>query len=264
MTTLKKRSLSDALGRTLDELAARRIITPHFEKTLLTGDWPEEYQIRVHNKEHVYDGYYHPSSDSYRGEMELFYRHHPAYRPGLVLDRGTPEMEIAAQIGSAMHAMIQSLWVHAGFASLEDCEVSFVNEKRWVSGSIDVGRFVCTSGTFPVEIKTKYQVPKEPVDKHVAQFQVYMDAGCTEAYGEPQEQGILFYMSRSAPHRMTEFLIRRDEDLLNTIYSKWAKVREAIAADDPSELRDCCMPNSATHKGCPARDICRIGAPTYG
>jgi len=232
------------------------MLLPHLEKAMLTADWPLEYAIRVVNKERQWDGYFHPSSDADSELLYLYYRFHPRYH--LDYERPGPELEMTFQVGNAYHAIMQSMLIHLGFTTEEECERSFVSQERWCSGTLDVRKLYLPDGsTPPLEIKSTGWIPKEPMRKHRQQLNIYMDLGCEE----PQERGVLLYMEKQAPHRLAEFVIERDEELLKGIYDKWAIVREAIAADTDEGLRECCVRNTKDHRECPARHICRIGSP---
>ena len=66
--------------------------------------------------------------------------------------------------------------------------------------------------------------------------------------------GILLMLEAGYPFRLTEFRIRRDPILLESIYAKFDRVRAAIAANEPP--RHCCAPDSTEMKKCPARGHC--------
>jgi hypothetical protein len=85
-----------------------------------------------------------------------------------------------------------------------------------------------------------------------------MDLGCEE----PQEKGIILFMSKPSPHKFKEFIIYRDESILNEVYSKWSRVREAIEFNDTSMLEyPCHEVNSKGHVECPANKVCILGKP---
>lgn len=249
-------AISKRLGRTLDSLAKRKLITPYFERALVRADWPEEYAIRVFNKERHWDGYFHPSTHAPMDPLQLYYEFHPDYETEK--RKSDPIREMTFQIGNAFHSLVQSMFVHLGFVEESEIEVSFINERRWVSGTLDVRKFTLPDGeSFPVEIKSAAYLPRKPYDNHIQQLNIYMDLGCEE----PQEKGILFYIEKTPPHRLEEFIVERDESILTPIYRKFDRVREAIDMDDPSGLRNCCMPDTKQHRACPARNVCRIGPP---
>ena len=65
------------LDRTLSTITRDEIITPYIEQAIINSSWPEEYPVKVYNKERVWDGYFHPSSDAYAGEYLLYCKFHP-------------------------------------------------------------------------------------------------------------------------------------------------------------------------------------------
>ena len=241
-------------------IANKEILVPHLEVALLRhGEkvWPDEYTIKVHNKERRWDGYFHPSSHASMGELRLFYefgRNEDMEYPRLTVDD-----ILTFQVGSAYHALLQSMLIHMGFTTLEEIEVPFTNVERWCSGRVDVRRCHIPERVSPllVDIKSAAFLPKSPPLQYVRQVQLYMDL----APGGPFEEGIILYFTKQAPHKLREFHLRRDEDVLNEVYDKWSRVREAIEFDDPSMLKDCCNRNTKEHRLCPARFICRIGPP---
>ena len=258
MVTKKK---ANRFRRLTDSMAAGQILVPYLERALVTrgeGAWPSEYAIHVYNKERMWDGYFHPSSHANVSELQLYYEFHPDYRA----QRDPPNVEtiMTFQVGSAFHALVQSMLIELGFTTPGEVEVSFVNEARHCSGTSDVRRLTLPSGkVLPVEIKSAGFLPKEPPLGYQAQFQVYMDVGDDE----PQEEGLMLFLEKSSPHRFREFLIRRDEEMLGAIYGRWASVLEAIEFDDPSMLPyPCHEVDSKAHRECPARFVCRLGPPT--
>lgn len=222
-----------------DTVGLGGILTPHIERELLLrGEdvWPEEYAIKVYNKERRWDGYFHPSSHAALSGRELFYLFHPD--PEVRVKQPPPSVELIMtfQVGSAYHSLLQSMLIHLGFTTEEDCEVSFVNKERHCSGTIDVKQVTLPDGSkHLLEIKSAGYLPKSPPDYYVKQVQVYMDA----AFETPQQTGILLFLEKSAPHRFKEFLIERDERILDEVYSKWNTVLEALEFNDPSML-ECC------------------------
>lgn len=259
MPAASETSLNKFLSRGLEKIQRKQWLTPYFEQALLTANWPEEYAIRIYNKERQKDGYFHPSGDCAPDPLYLYYKFHPQYH--LEQERFTPQTIMTFQVGHAYHALVQSLFIHLGFTTEEECEVSFRNEQRRASGTVDVRKLWLPNreSPVPIEIKSSGFVPKQPYPNHVQQLQVYMDLGCGD---EPVEDGIIFYVEKQSPHRTAEFVIHRDEEVLNGVYGKWARVLEAIEFDDPSSLRMCCMPNTREHRECNARFVCLQGPPS--
>lgn len=248
--------------RLTDQITHGGVLTPYLEQALLfyaDKVWPTEYAIKVVNKERRWDGYFHPSSHANVPELLLYYLFHPDIR--VKQESHTVSEIMTFQIGSAYHAVVQSMLIHLGFTTPEECEVSFVNEDRWCSGTVDVRKINVPDGRIlPMEIKSAAYLPKEPRPDHLRQFQVYMDLGCET----PQDEGILLYIAKGSPHSFREFAIKRSEIILSEVYGKWRNVLEAIDLNDPGMLQyPCHVINSKEHFKCAARDVCILGKP-YG
>lgn len=220
--------------------------------------WPEEYAIHIYNKERVWDGYFHPSAHTMSAELELYYEFHPDYnaRP----EAPTTDKVMTFQVGSAFHALFQSMAIEMELTTEEEVEVEFVNEEKWVAGAVDVRKIWLPNGEIlPLEFKSSAYLPKEPPESYIKQFQVYMDAGC----GEPQEKGIMLFLSKTYPHKFREFVIYRDEEALNEVYSKWDRVWEAIGTNNPDMLEfPCHEVDSKQHQWCIASKMCKLGPPS--
>lgn len=249
-------------ARLTDSLSEGWILVPELERALLSQKvWPDEYVIRVRNKESIDDGYFHPSQHALAPELQLFYEFHP----NIKLPQQPPRVEqiMTFQVGSAFHALVQSMLIHLGMLDPSEVECSFVNERRHCSGTLDIRAMTMPDGRrMPVEIKSVgyvNNVSPRLMDKYIAQLNVYMDLGCEE----PQEEGLLLLLEKRYPHRFKEVLVRRDEMLLKSIYRRWDRVREALEFDDPSMLDfPCHEPDSVSHRECPARFVCPLGMPT--
>jgi len=252
-------NLQGLLSRTISKLSRNESLTPYLEQAIVQANWPEEYAIKVHNKERVWDGYFHPSSDAANEELFLYYKFSEAGR--LKWEPFSPGSIMAMQIGSAIHALVESMLIHLEFTTPEFCEVPFINEKNWCSGTVDVQRVTLRDGsgeTPPIEIKSCSVLPQKVSKAHILQLQPYLDMAC----GEPQDYGIVLYIEKSYPHRLGEFRVERDQALLDSVYAKWSRVRDAIESKGPTTtMQNCCNPNTTIHYECPARFICRQGPP---
>lgn len=255
--------MASKLRRLFDGVSRREILVPLLEQKLIEkgeNSWPEEYAIRIYNKERKFDGYFHPSSHAEASDFLLYYMMHPQWRDKLLPPNHSPDTIMNFQVGSAFHALIQSMLIEMGLTKKEDVEVPFVNVKRNCSGTIDIKKLWIPGydDFFPVEFKSAGHIPKAPPSTYIKQFQIYMDAG----YDEPQERGIMLFLSKSSPHRFREFVIERDEVILKQVYDKWSRVMEAVALNDTSMLEWPCHDfNGAAHHECPAREICQLGRP---
>jgi hypothetical protein len=245
--------------RFIDSVRDKSILVPYLEQELLRrgeGVWPDEYAIKIYNKERVHDGYFHPSSDATAPERLLYY----LFSQQIKRDPPTVEQIMTFQVGSAYHALVQSMLIHLGFIDLQDVEVSFASEQRHCSGTLDVGPVKLPNGIrAPIEIKSAGyggNISPQFMEKYIAQIQLYMDLGCGDM---PAEYGLLLILEKTAPHRFREILIRRDEQLLNSIYTRWSHVLEALDFGDPSMLQWPCHEwGSKAHNECPAKGLCEM------
>jgi len=241
------------LERTLATYQNKEVITPYLEEALIKADWPEEYPVKVYNKERKFDNCYHPSSDTTAGELQLYYKFHPEWRPLLQEERISPTLQMTFQVGSAFHSIIQSMLIHLGFTTMDKVEVKFRNEERMVAGAVDVLELTTPDGEkFLVDIKSTNQLPKEAPFNYQMQLRVYQD-NCP---GAPDRMALL-YIEKAYPHRMKSIEVKKDEQELNRLYDKWSRVRVAISKNSTEGLKECCPgPGTDVYFRCPARNFC--------
>lgn len=242
------------LERTLAAYQNDEPITKYIEEALMKGDtFPEEYPVKVYNKERKFDNMYHPSSDVLAGELQLYYKFHPELRLQCQEERISPTLAMTFQVGSVFHSVIQNMLIHMGFTSLKDVEVKFKNEERMCAGAVDILRLVTPNGEeFLVDIKSTNQLPKEASYQYAMQLRTYQD-NCPDA---PERMALLF-IQKSYPHKIKTIEVMKDQDELDKLYDKWDRVRVAIGKNDNSGLKHCCNgPTDEIFLGCPARKIC--------
>jgi len=247
--------VSSFLERTLATYKNQEVITPHIEEALIHADWPEEYPVKVYNKERVFDGMYHPSSDITAGELQLYYKFHPDWRPLLQEERISPTLQMTFQVGSAFHSIIQSMLIHLGFTTMDKVEVKFRNEERMIAGAVDVLEVTMPDGEkFLLDIKSTNKLPNEASYQYAMQLRVYQD-NCP---GAPERMA-LFFVQKSYPHTIKTIEVQKDDAELNKLYDKWDRVRVAIRNSDPSQLKPCCNgPSDQAFLVCPARRACEL------
>lgn len=222
----------------------------------MKGDiFPEEYPVKVFNKERLFDNMYHPSSDVSAGEMQLYYKFHPELRNLLQEERIGPTLAMTFQVGSVFHSVIQNMLIHLGFTSEDKVEVKFRNDARMIAGAVDVLELTLPNGDkFLVDIKSTNQLPKEASYQYSMQLRVYQD----NCEGAPDRMALLF-IQKSYPHKIKTIEVFKDQDELDKLYDKWDRVRVAIRNNNPSELAPCCTgPTSENFLACPARRICTL------
>ena len=245
------------LERTLASYQRSETITPYIEEALVKNDgvWPEEYGVKVYNKERKFDNMYHPSSDVSAGETQLYYKFHPELRLQCEKERIMPNLQMTFQVGSAFHSVIQSMLIHLGFTTEDKVEVKFRNEERMIAGAVDVLELTLPNGeSFLVDIKSCNKLPNEASYQYSMQLRVYQD-NCP---GAPERMALLF-IEKSYPHRIRDIEVHKDEQELNKLYDKWNRVRVAIRNNDPSTLKPCCSGvDDDNYVACPARKICHL------
>jgi hypothetical protein len=244
------------LERTLAAYQNDEPITKYIEEALMKGDvFPEEYPVKVYNKERKFDNMYHPSSDVTAGELRLYYKFHPELRLQCQEERISPTLAMTFQVGSVFHSVIQNLLIHLGFTSMDKVEVKFRNEERMIAGAVDVLELTTPDGEkFLVDIKSTNQLPKEASEQYAMQLRTYQD-NCP---GAPERMALLF-IQKAYPHKIKTIEVKKDQDALDKLYDKWDRVRVAIRNSDPTELRPCCTGGTdEAFLGCPARKICHL------
>lgn len=249
---------STGFDKVLGRLADQDLITPYFEAAVLADNWPLSYNVKIDSSPYYGldtdgkpDGYFHPSTHPTLGERELYYRFHPDFRDKLAWEPNSVQRQMAFAVGSALHGVVQTQMVMAGLVHPDDIEVEYVNEEHHVRGRIDWMTHHPNGTRLLVELKTrtprKFAYQTEPEPSWVAQVNLGLDS-------QDCDLGILLMLEAGYPFRLTEFRIRRDPILLESIYAKFDRVRAAIAANEPP--RHCCAPDSTEMKKCPARGHC--------
>jgi hypothetical protein len=241
------------LERSLASYAKNEVITPYIEDAIIKSNWPPVYGVKVYNKERIFDGYFHPSSDVMAGELQLYYKFNPEFRDMLQIEGNTPTLELTFQIGSAFHAIGESLLIHLGFTTIEEVEVPFRNEEKMISGTTDIRTLTLPNGRkFLVDIKTANIIPKEVSEAYALQTMIYQD----NVPGAPDEMALLFF-GKAYPHPIRDFVVEKDQERLDRVYEKWDNVRTAVKIGSASKLKRCCNgPSTKEYNACPARSFC--------
>lgn len=242
-----------AFDSILSRLSKQEIILPIFENAMRANKWPDSYMIEVDSREYYGkgDGYFHPSTHPLMDERLLYYLFHPDTVKFVTEEPYSLERDLAAGVGSSLHAMIQTMLIQTGLARPENVELTYINEDHHIRGRIDVIVDHPTRGRILVEIKsrTHYKFGKQdaPLPEWEAQLSIALDwAGL--------ENGVILMVETGYPFRMKEFQVARNDALLSQIYQKFDRVREAISLNRTPV--PCCAPNSPTASSCPAKFAC--------
>jgi hypothetical protein len=237
----------------LNRIVNKDLILPYFEISMLADKWPDKYHIEVDSSPYygAGDGYFHPSTHALMGERELYLRFHPDYQHLLVGERKSLKGQMTLAMGSALHAVLQTQMEMAGLIHKDDIEVEYINTDHHVRGRIDWIAHLPNGLICPVEFKTRmswaFKKQAEPEPEWLAQLNLGMDA-------TGHDFGVLLMLESGFPYQMREFHVRRNPALLEDIYAKFDRVRQAIATD--TRPRACCAYNSPQMKDCAARFAC--------
>lgn len=245
--------MGTGLESILKTLGNRDLILPYFESAMLNDRWPDHYDIHVDSRPYygLGDGYFHPSTHPLMGERELYYRFHPVTRDLMVPERRSVTDQMTLCMGSAGHAVLQTQMEMAGLVRQEDIEREYINDEHHVRGRIDWivnhpnGMRLVTE--FKTRMSFRYSRQDEPEPAWLAQLNLGLDA-------MDEDLGVLLMMESAWPWRFREFHVKRDCQLLDSIYAKFDRVREAIANNEPP--RHCCGPDSPEMQKCAARFSC--------
>ena len=243
------------LDRTLTSMQKQQVLIPYIEEALIKDNsFLEEYPVPVLNKERVFDGMFHPSSDTELGDYQLYYKFHPDFHDLLETERLSPTSKITMQIGSALHAVFQNLLIRLGFCTLDEVEVKFVNKEKMISGTLDIRKLTLPNGDeYLVDIKSTSREPQERYN-YSMQLRLYQD-NCPDA----PDKMILLYIQKAYPHNLYEIVVEKDDKALNDLYDRWDRVKVAIRTGDTKHIKRCCGDRSEKKfLACPAKHICKF------
>lgn len=241
----------------LKRIVDDEIVIPHLERALFSDQWPESYNIKVDLGRHTPPpsgeiGWFYPSTHCLMDQRRLYYEIHPDYRELLPKEKFPMSAIMSMTMGTAAHAIVQTQLQMAGkIASEDDIEVRFRNEERRCRGRLDWILTRSDGTRIPIEMKTQnsraFSLTKEILPYWECQLQVTMD-------GLGYNEGVLFVVEMGYPWQMREFRVRRDEKLLDVIYTKWATVLEHVKANIPPQ--HCCSRGSEEMDKCRAKSVC--------
>lgn len=235
-------------------LADREMIMPHFELAILNDKWPDSYTIEIDSSTYygTGDGFFHPSSHPLKGARQLYYLLHPDHQDKIVRERPTLQKQMRLAMGSALHGVIQTQMQMAGLiASQDDIEVEYIIPEHHVRGRID---WVCKHPEDPeliVELKTRdarlYSKQEAILPSWDAQLSL-------AEYAMGKDHGILLMAEYGGNNNLREFPHKRNDQLLDEIFTKFSYVRDCIAKNTPPS--HCCLPDSSEMKSCKVRYSC--------
>lgn len=201
-------------------------LAPHLDKAIGLGEfsWNAEFGPKEG------DDAFHPSGDCIPAP-------HALYRSATSSERKEPTTALRKtfQVGHFWHAYIQWIVVEKlGFADWDAIEVMHTHRWKdgpygWCRGAADIAPCdIPVHGKYLVDIKTmgahdfKLQgLPGWCAPKYEAQVNMYMD-------WFDLDKTIILCVSKDSPHDFKEFEFRRNQPLIDAVYSKWSLVKDCI------------------------------------
>ena len=241
----------------LNRIQHRELVTPYLDLSLTSENWPESYLVKVDSSGWSGEGdtYFHPSSHAVLAERLLYYK----ITGQTQQEKKTINSAMTLSVGTAMHAVVETQLVMAGLCRSEDVEVPIVNHEQTYRGHVDAVVTHPNGNTYVCDIKTtysgKFQRLKEAPLEWVMQVGLYIDA-LQKSGRDVSDEGIILAIEIGWPYGIKEYRVKKDNDMLQSVYEKWERVRKAVEAGKPP-FEKCCALGSATMKACPARDFCK-------
>lgn len=164
-----------------------------------------------------------------------------AKKKGDYTPNASPDSQMTFLVGHFYHALMQHILVdHLGVAKQEDIEkeVRWQRPSWWGRGFIDVAHCDTPDGDYLIDFKTvngmMFKAPQFPVwlwNKYYAQVQLYLD-------WEGMDKAVILCFEKDSPHRMKEYKIERDKNLIQGIYERWDRLADGLLKSEPPEC-DC-------------------------
>jgi hypothetical protein len=215
----------------IKDLAKKEILVPHINNYLARADFPETFDIEIRTGKEPDDAY-HPSSDCYPCECELYNK-----RMGLA-----EKQELTATshknffVGHFWHGILQNIICdRLGFCEKEDVEkeLRYQDHEWWARGFADIAKCdVPGKGSYLIDFKTmnSFSFQKPSVDLLVKwQLQV----ACYMAWDNRVDSAIIIGIQKDTPHEFKEFVFQRDDSILEEVYNKWTNVSKSIRNETP-------------------------------
>lgn len=243
------------------QLAQQNLISPYFELAMLGDDWPSEFRVPIKQHDSHTDDWFHPSSHALMMERLLYFQVNPKTRILRKKRQQTVPDVMSPLLGTMLHHIVEEKLEASGMIPKENIEVALINERVHGRGHADFvfPNHPAIGEDVVVDIKTAAPANFErmyyPYRNYVAQLNLYMDW-----YGEMHHKkittGVIFVIEMGRPFRTKEFKVKRDEELLASIYKRWETVRQHILMGFPPPEK-CCEMDSDVMEKCPHAEACR-------
>ena len=212
------------------------ILVPHIEAYQQRAKFPDKWYIEVRNDRQP-DPHFHPSTDCFSSPHDLW-----LYRKGRLIPRPiSPALRRTFDCGHMWHGYLQAILVEMGLVQPDNVERKLIHEVA--PGVIGAGTADLVDVAIPghgewlVDIKTMNKVEfeqgasEQTLLKWTAQVSCYMDWLDTS-------KAMILAICKDSPHNFREYQIRKDTNLLQEIYARWAYVAECLEKDIEPEIED--------------------------
>lgn len=219
------------------------ILVPHIDAYLERDDFPDTWEIIIPNYK-TDDGFYHPSSHAFTDPRWLYYDRVGARSGKPIL----PKRQVGAQLqrtfacGHLWHGYIGSMLMDMGFVDPKNVEISYKKEIENEygvsvigSGTLDLLDVIVPGhGEWLVDMKT---VNSLQFNNGIADYTMMKWEAQVNLYGDwaGRDKMMILAIEKDSPHRLMEFQIRRNDKLLDDIYTRWIYTELCIQQDDPPE-----------------------------
>lgn len=222
------------------DLSPKYKLVPKLDKAIAGFD--EEWTFTYEPKEH--DLYWHPSGHCMPKASALYDLALERLNDG-VNEEHERSMRKFGPVGHFWHQFLQHIMVRydmvpqnaierEGFKTWDKTMLTF----HACRGSADVAPWAYKGHDYIVDFKTmgsrSFQRPNLPegfAEKYTCQMNIYMDFF-------DYERALIVAINKDTPHDFKEFEFRRDDKLIEAIYTKWKFVAESLEAGERPDEDD--------------------------
>jgi hypothetical protein len=235
------------------DLSPKFKLVPKLDKAI--RDFDEEWTFKYEPKES--DLFWHPSGHCTPKPSDLYDLAHDRLNDAPVDVEFKRKMAKFGQVGHFWHQFLQHIMVRYDMVEADAIERS--SYKGWVDGqdtfytgdqsmlfapfraavgSADVAPWVYKGHDYIVDFKTMAShsfksvgLPSGFAAKYECQMNIYMDFF-------DYERALIVAVNKDTPHDFKEFEFRRNDELIEAIYSKWKFVAECLEANERPDADD--------------------------
>ena len=231
---------SKKLMRTLT-VGRGAILSPLIDEYQRRGKFPEYWDIRVPN-EKEWDAHFHPSGDCFTDPETLFLQKTQAIKSSPI----GANLRRTFDIGHLYHGYLEEILKHMGLVSPQNVERQIYRAFLSPSGIVFYGKGTADlvdvnipgHGLWLVDIKTMNKESfGNPDDRLMEKYNAQVNC-----YGDwlGIEKMMILAICKDNPHDFREFIVQRNESVLQEIYTRWGQAADLLYSDGslPSPFLD--------------------------